>query len=311
MNLKQIQSDITAIFLPELIEKQVSLFVKREDLLHPIISGNKYRKLAYNIEAAKRQGAETLVTFGGAYSNHVLATASAGAAFGFNTVAVIRGDELAINIEKTLASNPTLRAAKNLGMQFRFVTRSAYKLKDTEIFLKDLKREFPNGYILPEGGTNDLAVKGCESILNADDFKYDFIAVPVGTGGTISGIINSSDPSQKILGFPVLKGRGLKNEIEKNKVNKKNWELISSYHFGGYAKVSADLISFINDFYKHTEIPLDPIYTGKMFYGLVDLIKQDYFPVNSKVLVIHTGGIQGNRGMNVLLSKKGLPRLDL
>lgn len=310
MNINQIQSEVTSIFLPELTKKKVSLFIKREDLLHPRISGNKYRKLLYNIEAAKEQGAKTLVTFGGAYSNHVLATANAGLIFGFNTLAVIRGDELAVNIENTLASNPTLNAAKKLGMRFKFVPRSVYKLKNKAIFLKDLKKEIPDSYIIPEGGTNDLAVKGCESILNSSDFKYDFIGVPVATGGTISGIINSSNPSQKILGFPVLKGGFFKNEIKKNNVNKKNWELISSYHFGGYAKVSVDLISFINHFYKYTMIPLDLVYTGKMVYGLVDLIKQDYFPENSKILIVHTGGIQGNRGMNALLSKKGLPQLN-
>jgi 1-aminocyclopropane-1-carboxylate deaminase len=162
---------------------------------------------------------------------------------------------------------------------------------------------------LPEGGTNDLAVKGCEFIIEENENDYDCICVAVGTGGTISGIINSSKENQRVLGFPALKGDFLQEEINKNKINKSNWELIPAYHFGGYAKINSELVTFINEFKEKTNIPLDPVYTGKMVFGILDLIQKDFFPENSKILMIHTGGLQGVSGMNVLLKKKGLPLL--
>jgi 1-aminocyclopropane-1-carboxylate deaminase len=307
MFIKSKNSRIEPVCLPELANKQVSLFVKREDELHPKISGNKYRKLAFNIEEAKRLGKTTLITFGGAFSNHILATAAAGKEFGFDTVGVIRGDELANDLEKTLSSNDTLRTAKEMGMQFQFVSRSDYRLKMNPEFIDNLEKLFPNSYILPEGGTNDLAIKGCEDILEDKDSEYDYVCLSVGTGGTISGVINSSNFHQKVIGFPALKGDFLIKEIENNKVNKQNWKLNLDYHFGGYAKINTDLITFINSFYERTGISLDPVYTGKLFFGIFDLIKKDYFPINSKILLIHTGGLQGIKGMNIMLGKRNLP----
>ena len=307
MLVQKKNSQIQEVLLPELTKKGISLFVKREDALHPKISGNKYRKLAFNIEEAKRLNKSTLLTFGGAYSNHILATAAAGNEYGFQTIGVIRGDELADDLEKTLASNETLREAQELGMKFKFISRTSYRLKTTNEFLQALEVEFPNCYILPEGGTNNLAIKGCEEILETKDSKYDFVCLAVGTGGTISGVINSSVENQKVLGFPALKGDFLSAEINKNIVNKNNWELITDYHFGGYAKINTELVTFINRFRKETGIPLDPIYTGKVFYGVLDLISKDYFEKGSKILVIHTGGLQGIKGMNVFLNNKNLP----
>lgn len=307
--MKSLQSDIQQIILPELEEKKVELFIKREDLLHPVISGNKYRKLFYNIQFAKEKNFKQLLTFGGAYSNHILATAGAGYEFGFKTVGVIRGDELGHDLEKTLEENPTLRAAYDFGMEFHFISRSDYRLKDKPLFLEVISKLFPSSYILPEGGTNDLAIKGCEAILDKDTEKFDFICLAVGTGGTISGVINATNFNQKVLGFPALKGDFLKSEIEKFVGSKDNWELVLDYHFGGYAKINKELITFINRFTKNTSILLDPVYTGKMIYGVLDKIKNNYFPENSKVLVIHTGGLQGVKGMNTLLVKKGLPTL--
>ena len=158
---------------------------------------------------------------------------------------------------------------------------------------------------MPEGGTNELAVKGCEEILTEADSQYDFVCCAIGTGGTISGIINSILPHQKVLGFPALKGDFLKDEI-RNFARNKNWELITAYHFGGYGKITPELVSFINQFYKEHKIPLDPIYTGKMVFGVIDLIQKNYFPENSKILIIHTGGIQGVEGMNLKLKNKNL-----
>ena len=282
----------------------ISLVIKREDLIHPFVSGNKFRKLKYNLLQAKAENQSTLLTFGGAYSNHIAAVAYAGKENGFQTIGVIRGDELADKI----ASNPTLKFAQECGMQFEFVSRETYRLKTEAAFLEQLEQKHGSFYLIPEGGTNDLAVKGCEEILTQEDGVFDYVATAIGTGGTISGIINSALPHQKILGFPALKGDFLQDEI-RNFVQNDNWELITDYHFGGYGKVNSDLVDFINRFLKKTKIPLDPIYTGKMVFGIVDLIEKNYFPKNSKILLIHTGGLQGIQGMNLKLKNKGVPIL--
>ena len=277
----------------------ISLIIKREDLLHPIISGNKFRKLKYNLVQAKNENKKTLLTFGGAFSNHILAVAAAGREYGFKTIGIIRGEELKTKI----FDNPTLQKAQDLGMIFEFVSREMYTHKNNPEFIKQLEETFGDFYLLPEGGTNDLAVKGCEEILMENDLKFDYICCSVGTGGTISGIINCSKNSQQVLGFPALKGDFLKEDI-RNFVTNSNWKLISDYHFGGYGKVTKELVEFINDFYQRHKIPLDPIYTGKMMYGIMDLIEKNYFLENSKILVIHTGGLQGIQGINKILKQK-------
>lgn len=280
--------------------------IKREDLLHPFVSGNKFRKLKYNLLQAKAEKQTTLLTFGGAFSNHIAAVAFAGQENGFKTIGIIRGDELGDKINE----NPTLSFAQNCGMQLEFVSREEYRLKSETTFLENLKQKFGDFYLVPEGGTNALAVKGCEEILTEEDAQFDYVCCAVGTGGTISGIINSTLPHQKVLGFPALKGDFLKEEI-RNFATNENWELISEYHFGGYGKVSPELIEFINRFYATTQIPLDPIYTGKMVFGVINLIEQNYFPENTKILLIHTGGIQGIQGMNIKLKNKHLPTIAI
>lgn len=285
-------------------ENSVEVVIKREDLLHPEVSGNKFRKLKYNLLKAKADGYNTLLTFGGAFSNHLAATAAAGFLFGFKTIGVIRGDELAFNFAQTLSQNPTLRLAHHYGMHFKFVSRTLYRLKNSANFSANLHAEFGAFYELPEGGTNDLAIKGCEEILKPQDVAFDYICLAVGTGGTISGIINASQKHQKVLGFPALKGNFLTSEIKNMIKPKVNWQLINDYNFGGYAKVSKELITFINEFKTETNIPLDAVYTGKMMFGLADLIRKGSFKKGSKILVIHTGGLQGNNGMNGLLKKK-------
>lgn len=284
----------------------ISVYIKREDLIHPFVSGNKFRKLKYNLLQAKEENQTTLLTFGGAYSNHIAAVAYAGKEKGFKTIGIIRGDEL----REKILENPTLLFAQNCGMQFEFVTREAYRLKNEDSFIEDLKQKFGSFYLVPEGGTNEFAIKGCQEILTEEDAAFDYVCCAVGTGGTISGIINSILPHQKVLGFPALKGDFLKEEI-RNFVQNENWELIRDYHFGGYGKVNSELIAFINRFYRTTQIPLDPIYTGKMVFGVIDLIERDYFPENSKILLIHTGGIQGVQGMNIKLKNKQLPTIDI
>ena len=278
----------------------IELFIKREDKLHPIISGNKFRKLNYNIQEAKKLGHTTLLTFGGAFSNHILAVAGAGAEFGFKTIGIIRGEEL----ENKIAENPTLAKAQELGMQFYFVTRTAYRDKEEKMFVNHLQEMFGDFYLIPEGGTNELAIKGCEEILtDVDKAYFTYVACAVGTGGTISGLINSSGQNQQIIGFSSLKGAFL-SDVIRNFVVKTNWNINDSYHFGGYGKVNDELIQFLNSFYSQTNIPLDPVYTGKMVFGVLDLIAKAYFPSNSKILMIHTGGLQGIKGMNFALKNK-------
>jgi 1-aminocyclopropane-1-carboxylate deaminase len=284
----------------------ISLFIKREDLIHPFVSGNKFRKLKYNLLQAKAENQETLLTFGGAFSNHIAAVAFAGKENSFRTIGIIRGEELAGKI----AENPTLQFAQNCGMQLEFVTREAYRDKSGVVFLQNLNQKYGRFYTIPEGGTNELAVKGCEEILTEDDAQFDYVCTCVGTGGTIAGLINSILPHQKVLGFPALKGDFLQNEIRIFTKENPNWKLITDYHFGGYGKVNQELIGFINGFYKENNIPLDPIYTGKMVFGVMDLIEKNYFPKNSKILLLHTGGLQGISGMNLKLRNKHLPTID-
>lgn len=279
----------------------IKLFIRREDLIHPFVSGNKFRKLKYNLEQAQKEKHHCLLTFGGAFSNHIAATAFAGKENGFKTIGVIRGEELASKIQE----NPTLKFAKECGMKFEFVSREKYKTKDSEEFITELAQKFGSFYLIPEGGTNDLAVKGCEEVLTDRDSDYDFICCSIGTGGTIAGLINRSFSHQKVLGFPSLKGDFLKEDICKFVTNT-NWDINSKYHFGGYAKVSDELIFFMNNFYRKYKILLDPIYTGKLVFGVIDLISKNYFPLHSKILIIHTGGVQGIAGMNLKLKSKNL-----
>lgn len=295
--------DISADFLKE---TEVSLCVKREDLIHPLISGNKYRKLKYNLAAALSQGHHSLLTFGGAFSNHILATAAAAHENELKSIGVIRGEELLNSWHK----NPTLKKADELGMQFYFVSRDEYREKSSKQFTATLNAKFGPFYLIPEGGTNSLAVKGCEEILVQTDGQYDVICCSVGTGGTMAGLINASQPHQKVLGFSSLKGSFLQEEIQRFTA-KPNWELLENYHFGGYAKINVDLINFMNDFKKEFGLQLDPIYTGKLIFGLFDLIKKGYFRPRTKILAIHTGGLQGVSGMNLALKKKNLPLLNI
>lgn len=286
--------------------KKVTLCIKREDLLHPLVSGNKYRKLKYNLLQAQAEGKKKLLTFGGAFSNHIAAVAAAGAAYGFETLGIIRGEEL----QDKILENPTLSQAQKSGMVLKFVPREMYRKKDNPGFIDRLLPESTGFYTIPEGGTNALAVKGCEEILTGEDAVFDYICCAVGTGGTISGLINSASENQCVLGFPALKGAFLEDEIRKF-TSKRNWRLVTDYHFGGYGKIDSDLVHFINAFYKETGIPLDPVYTAKLLFGVMDLIEKDYFPQGARILVIHTGGIQGVEGMNIRLKNKKLPLIEI
>jgi len=271
-------------------EKRVRLYVKRIDQTHEYISGNKWYKLKYNLVEAKKQNKNTLLTFGGAYSNNIAAISFAAKENGFKSIGVIRGEE-------HLPLNPTLKFAKEQGMEIIYISRSYYRLKHTKEFINNLKEKLGDFYLVPEGGTNGLAIKGTAEILDSNDVQ-DFVCCSVGTGGTFAGIISASNDKQMVLGFSAIKGS---DQLEKDIgswVDECNWELISDYVCGGYAKVNTSLIEFVNDFYSAQKVPLDAIYTGKMMMGVLDLIKQDYFPRESSILAIHTGGLQGNKGMS-------------
>ncbi|MFK8267795.1 1-aminocyclopropane-1-carboxylate deaminase/D-cysteine desulfhydrase [Capnocytophaga cynodegmi] len=295
-NNLHIENQLVNIPLPN----GISLHIKREDKNHHFVSGNKLRKLKYNILQAQKEGKTQLLTFGGAYSNHIAATAAAGQLMGLKTIGIIRGEELRSKIDE----NPTLSFAQKCGMDFQFISRENYRLKHTDEFLHQLKKHYGSDtYIVPEGGTNEFAVKGCEEILTEQDSKFDVICSAVGTGGTISGLINSSFSHQIVLGFPALKGEFL-SDVIKQYTSKTNWQLIHDYNFGGYAKVSDELISFLNNFNKKTGISLDPIYTGKMIFAIFALSNKNFFKPNTKILAIHTGGLQGIQGINQKRAKK-------
>lgn len=289
------EAPIQQLHDPLFEEQGVTLWVKREDLLHPTISGNKWRKLKYNLQEAHRQGKNTLLTFGGAYSNHIAAVAAAGKGFGFKTIGIIRGEE-------HLPLNPTLSFATSCGMKLQYISREQYRQKQDPGFLKYLSEQVGHPYIIPEGGTNLLAVKGCAEIVQEITLAYDYICCAAGTGGTMAGIVAGLAGEKQALGFPALKGgEFLEKEIAELVLdytgrNFDNWKLNTAYHFGGYAKVKPELLDFMRLFQQGHHVSLDPIYTGKMFFGIYDLIRGGYFARGSRIVAVHTGGLQGNKG---------------
>ena len=268
----------------------IRLFLKRDDLLHPQVSGNKWRKLKYNLLAAREQSYPTLLTFGGAYSNHLYATATAGKVFGFNTVGVVRGDELA---RKPL--NPTLAFCRQCGMYLHFVSRADYQRKDDPDFLADLRQQFGPCYILPEGGTNALAIRGTAEVIPELEAQLggapNCVCCPVGTGGTVAGLAESAPDGTQVLGFLVLKDSDADWPLPATGI-----DLIRDYHFGGYAKTTPELLAFIRAFELKTGVLLEQVYTGKMLYGLYDLARTGYFPAGATIVAVHTGGLQGRSG---------------
>jgi 1-aminocyclopropane-1-carboxylate deaminase len=277
--------------------------LKREDQLHPLVSGNKFRKLKYNLIEAKKQGHQTLLTFGGPFSNHLAATAAAGKIMGFETIGIVRGEE-------ARKLNPSLQFCQDQSMVLFPVSRADYRLKNEPEFIASLQKKWGNFYLLPEGGTNTLALEGCREILTTADKDFEVICCSVGTGGTWAGLVESALPHQEVIGFTALKNHNLENELRQLTTNK-NGLLNHDYTFGGYAKVSPELIDFINIFNKNFKTPLDPVYTGKLLFGIFDLIKNKLWLWGKKILIIHTGGLQGIEGMNQKLSKKKWPIINI
>lgn len=261
--------------------KDHRISVLRLDLLHPEISGNKWFKLKYNLEQARRENKGTLLTFGGAFSNHIAASAFACKEAGLNSIGIIRGEETAIN-------NPTLSFARENGMELHFVSREVYKLKHTAAYLEHLEQQFPNCYIIPEGGDNALGEKGCEEILNSQTDPYTAVFCAYGTGTTFKGIARSLKPSQTLTGINVLKYEAT-TDLPRSSV-------LNNYHFGGYAKHTRELLDFKDWFEKQFGIPLDYVYTAKLFFAVFDLVDQGKLDPAEKILVIHSGGLQGNEG---------------
>lgn len=281
-------------------DRSVELWVKREDLVHQDLGGNKWRKLKYNLLEAVSSGASYMGTFGGAYSNHIYAVAAAGALLQIPTVGIIRGEEL-------YPLNPTLSFAQSRGMTLSYISRERYRQKNTPVFQEYLHQHFPpSGYWVPEGGTNERAITGVEEMAQEIMAQLEIAALPnvvavaSGTGGTAAGLIRGLSPAGvRVLAFSALKGNFLKREIDSwlpDSQTARSWGLVTSYHFGGYARHSKELLRFIEDFFDRFGIPLEPVYTGKMFFGLVEMIKERYFEPGTRILAIHTGGLQGLQG---------------
>lgn len=303
--LSQMLFDTANVSIDELkddlfVEKEVRLSVLRLDQIHPLVSGNKIFKLHYFLEEAIASKHKTIITFGGAYSNHLAATAYACEALALNCIGIVRG-------EKSPHLSPTLQQCEQDGMTLKYIYRNDYEKKDIAPFLNELKEEFGDCIIIPEGGYHPLGAKGAALIYELlKDKNYSDIVLATGTATTLAGILIAAKPTQHITGIPVLKGI---SDIEERlsdltgKPHFDNLQLFNDYHFGGYAKKTGQLISFMNECWRKYRLPLDFVYTAKMFYGVTDLIKKDRFKKGSNIICLHTGGLQGNKSLplNLLL----------
>jgi 1-aminocyclopropane-1-carboxylate deaminase len=264
----------------------IDVSVKREDLNHPQISGNKWWKLKLNLQRAIAGRHDTLLTFGGAYSNHIYATAAAAHEMGLKSVGVIRGEEI-------LPLNETLAFAIQAGMKLHYVSREHYRNKTDPAFIEELNRRFGRFYLINEGGSNELGVAGMALFAKELPPHFDYIICPVGTGASLAGLVRGREGSGQIIGIPVLKGGdSWRQEVENFTAKYHNWQLFGDYHFGGYARSTPVLEQFIQKFQSSHGIPIEPVYSAKMFYALYDLASKGFFPVGSKVLAIHTGGLR-------------------
>jgi len=274
--------------LPIAASKKVNISVKRDDLIHPYISGNKWRKLKHLLIKARQEEKSNLVTFGGAWSNHLLATACAAAQFKFKSTGYVRGEKV---------DNPVLSLCRLFGMNIHFVNREAYK--DKKAVFNTYRSENPSAFFIDEGGYSLEAAKGCEEIVSELTGKYDHIFVACGTGATLAGLAKGTSvyhPNTKVHGVPVLKeGEFIRDAVE-HFYPQLNVELHCNYHFGGYAKTKPELIDFIKGFCKETGVLIEPVYTGKLFYAVMDLVSRDYFKEGEHILILHSGGLTGILG---------------
>jgi 1-aminocyclopropane-1-carboxylate deaminase len=273
--------------LSELKERDVTIDLVRDDLLHPMIAGNKWWKLKHALIHAAEQGKNTLVTFGGAYSNHLLAVAGAGHLFGFKTVGLVRGDE-------ARALNPVLSQAQRWGMHLEGISRERYRQKHDPAFTRQLETQWSPCLVLPEGGSGPLAVKGTREMVERLTTPHDYVCCSVGTGGTLAGIVSGAQKDVTALGFSSLKGGAfLEKEVERllegHPIGAQHWSIETRYHFGGYAKSDETLRAFCQSFEQTQNVALDPVYTGKMMFGLMDLVRKNTFPPQTRIIAYHTG----------------------
>ena len=289
MNFKLNQQIFSELYL----NNEIEVFVKRLDLIDPFISGNKLFKLKFNVNRALSEKKNMLITFGGAFSNHILATAAYAKKKNIDCLAIVRGEEY-------FELNPLLTLAKEYGMKLCFVSRKEYAKRNNIKYLSELTRKYKKAFIVPEGGNNKLGILGAEEILEKQDKSFDYIICPIGTGATLSGIVNSSNKTQKVIGINCINDTKDINKNISQKTNKNNWEIINEFNFGGFAKFDNVLTEYLKKFKLNNKITLDLNYTTKMFFGFEKLIERRYFQRKSKVLLIHTGGIYGNIGFNYL-----------
>ena len=289
MNFKLNQQIFSELYL----NNEIEVFIKRLDLIDPFISGNKLFKLKHNVDRALLEKKNMLITFGGAFSNHILATAAYAKKKNIDCLAIVRGEEY-------FELNPLLTLAKEYGMKFCFVSRKEYSKRNDNNYLSELIRKYKKAFIVPEGGNNKLGVLGAEEILETQDKSFDYIICPIGTGATLSGIVNSSNKTQKVIGINCIYSAKDINKNISQKTNKNNWEIINEFNFGGFAKFDNLLTEYLKKFKLNYKITLDLNYTTKMFFGFEKLIERRYFQRKSKVLLIHTGGTYGNLGFNYL-----------
>ena len=281
------------IFSERYLNNEIEVFIKRLDLIDPFISGNKLFKLKHNVNRALLEKKNMLITFGGAFSNHILATAAYAKKKNIDCLAIVRGEEYS-------ELNPLLTLAKEYGMNFCFVSRKEYAKRNDNNYISELIRKYKKAFIVPEGGNNKLGVLGAEEILETQDKSFDYIICPIGTGATLSGIVNSSKKTQKVIGVNCVNETIYINKKISQKTNKNNWEIINEFNFGGFAKFDDLLTEYLKNFKLNYKITLDLNYTAKMFFGFEKLIERRYFHRKSKVLLIHTGGTYGNLGLNYL-----------
>ena len=289
MNFKLNQQIFSELYL----NNEIEVFVKRLDLIDPFISGNKLFKLKHNVDRALLEKKNMLITFGGAFSNHILATAAYAKKKNIDCLAIVRGEEY-------FELNPLLTLAKEYGMKLCFVSRKEYAKRNNIKYLSELTRKYKKAFIVPEGGNNKLGILGAEEILEKQDKSFDYIICPIGTGATLSGIVNSSNSTQQVIGINCINDTKDINKNISQKTNKNNWEIINEFNFGGFAKFDNLLIEYLKKFKLDYKITLDLNYTTKMFFGFEKLIERRYFQRKSKVLLIHTGGTYGNLGFNYL-----------
>lgn len=287
-------SPVEEVHDDRLAARGVRLYLKRDDLIHPEIPGNKWRKLKYNLSAAREQGHSRLLTFGGAYSNHIRATAAAGRYLGLSTLGVIRGEE-------HVPLNWSLSYAAGLGMQLSHLDRATYRRKHEPGIIAGLREKYGNFYLLPEGGSNALAVRGCAELPAELGIEFDVICCPVGTGGTLAGIAAGLSPGQRALGFAVLKGAqflaGEVAELQRQEYGaaSTNWSIEYDFHFGGFARSTRELHSFVDDFERRHHLLLDWVYVAKMMYGVFTLIERGAFAPKSAIAAVVTGPTAGLR----------------